>query len=234
MHAADHLAALADHGQLRDGEALQERDRIGDGLLGRDAQERGHVAAARGDELARRGRPRGVVEHAVHEHPVVVEDLREVRPPAVGQDHEQRLLGRHLGGYRQRRVQGHAARGADQDALLARDAARGCERLAVGDAYPAVDHVAVERRRPEVLADALDEIRVHLLARVDRADRVGADDLQAGLALLEIVARARDGAAGADARDEHVELVADLLPDLGARSSRSAPAGSPDCRTGWD
>ena len=185
VHAAEHLAVV-DHRQLRDRVALQQRDRVGDRLLRADAHERGHLARARRHELAGGRRARRVVEHAVDEHPVVVEDLREVGAAAVGEDHEHRLVGRQLLGDAQRGVQRHAARGADQDALEPRDPARRRERLAIGDAEPAVDDVAVERRRPEVLADALDEVGVHRLARVDRADRVGADDLQIGLALLEV------------------------------------------------
>jgi hypothetical protein len=215
VHAAEDLAALADHRELRDGEALKERDRVGHRLLGRDADERRHVAPARRDELAGGGRPHRAVEHAVHEHPVVVEDLREVGPAAVGQDDKHGALGRQLCGDAERGVQREPARGADQDALLARDPARGGECVTIGDAQPSVDDVPVECRRPEILADPLHEIRMHLLARVDRADGIGAHDLQSGLALLQVVARSRDRAARPDSGDQDVELLAELFPDLG-------------------
>src|SRR5256885_932549 len=55
-----------------------------------------------------------------------------------------------------------AARAAGEQARLAREAARGQERVAVGDADPLVDDVAVHRLRPRVLADPLDEVRVEV------------------------------------------------------------------------
>ena len=81
--------------------------------------------------------------------------------------------------------------------------------------------VAVVRRRPEVLADALDEVRPAGAARVHRALGVGADDPDPPpLSLLEVPPGAADRPAGTDAGDE----VGD--PALGrtrspARSSRS-------------
>ena len=164
-------------------------------------------------------------------HPVVVEHLREVRPSAVREDHEHRLVRRQLGGERQRGLHRHAAGAADQDALGARDRARAEERVAVGDLDPAVDDRGVERLGPEVLADALDQVRVDI-ARVDRALGIGADDLDRRVLLLQVAPDARDRAAGADADDEVIEVVADLAPDLGAGRARSASPGSPGSRTG--
>ena len=74
----------------------------------------------------------------------------------------------------------------------------------------------VERLGPEVLADALDEVGLDVVAGVDRADRVGADDLDGRVALLEVAAGAGDRAAGADAGDEVRDAAARLLPQLGA------------------
>ena len=78
----------------------------------------------------------------------------------------------------ERRPDRGAAGAADEQALLAREPARGQERLAVGDRDHTVDDRRVEGLGPEVLADALDQVRV--LARpardVDRALGVGADD----------------------------------------------------------
>mmetsp|Transcript_20317 Transcript_20317/g.46910 ORF Transcript_20317/g.46910 Transcript_20317/m.46910 type:complete len:244 (+) Transcript_20317:910-1641(+) len=50
----------------------------------------------------------------------------------------------------------------------------------------------------------------HLLLRLD------GDCVQAGLLLLDVLRDARDGAAGADARDEHVDLPVGVPPDFGA------------------
>ena len=56
-------------------------------------------------------------------------------------------------------MDGHAARAAGEDALDLGQPARGQERVLVGDRDLAVDDGRVERRGPEVLADALDEVR---------------------------------------------------------------------------
>ena len=55
-----------------------------------------------------------------------------------------------------------------------------------------------------------------LLGGVDGSLRVGADDLDLRVALLQVAARARDRAARADRDHERVDLTARLLPDLRA------------------
>ena len=118
------------------------------------------------------------------------------------------------------RIAAHESRAggaAGEDPLLAREPARGEERVAVGDADPLVDDLQVDRVRPRVLADPLDEVRVKLrvvLRRVDRPLGVDADDLHLGLSLVEPAADAGDRAAGADGDDDRVQLPARLLPDL--------------------
>src|SRR5205823_5603836 len=102
-------------------------------------------------------------------------------------------------------------------ALLAGEAAGHHERVAVGDGQVAVHHRTVEGLRPEVLPHALDQVGVDVVGLgVDRPLRVGADDLDGGVAFLEVAADAGDGAAGADPGDEGVDLAAGLLPDLRA------------------
>jgi hypothetical protein len=100
--------------------------------------------------------------------------------------------------------------------LLAGEAAGHVERVGVGDLDDPVGDVAVVRRGPEVLADALDEVRAAGAAGVDRAGRVGADDLDVGVLLLEVLADAADRATGADAGHEVRDLPVGLLPDLRA------------------
>ena len=56
-----------------------------------------------------------------------------------------------------------------------------------------------------------------VLGGVDRALRVGADDQEVRVLLLQVAARAGDRAARADGDHDRVELAAGLLPDLGAR-----------------
>ncbi len=62
--------------------------------------------------------------------------------------------------------------------------------------------------------DALDEVGMDLLVRVDRALRIGADDLDVRVLLLEVASHPGDRAAGADADDEVRELAVGLAPQL--------------------
>ena len=90
------------------------------------------------------------------------------------------------------------------------------ERLGVADADPVVDELAVEGLGHEVLADALDLPGVGGVAGEDAPLGVGADDLDVGVALLEVAGDAGEGAAGADAGDEGGDAALGLVPDLGA------------------
>jgi hypothetical protein len=58
---------------------------------------------------------------------------------------------------------------------------------------------------------------VDLAAREDRPFRVGADDLDVRVALLQVAAHPGDRAARPHAGDEHVDAAARLLPELGPR-----------------
>ena len=58
--------------------------------------------------------------------------------------------------------------------------------------------------------------RVLLVGGEDGALRIGADDPDLRLALLEVPADAGDRASGADRDDDRVDLAARLLPELGA------------------
>ncbi len=149
------------------------------------------------------------------EHPVVVEDLREVAAPAVGDRRQDRRLRsealRHARASRTPRFRRSRRRGSPP-----RGPAAGCqERVAVGDADVLVHDGRVEALGKGVLADPLDEVRVDRAAGVDRALGVGADDQQVRLALLQIAGDAGDRAARADGDHDRVELAAGLLPDLG-------------------
>src|SRR3546814_8785906 len=95
-----------------------------------------------------------------------------------------------------------AARASDEQPLLAGDAAGHGEADGVADRDDLVDHGGVVGRRPEVLADALDEVWPAGAAGVDGALGVRADGLDRGVALLQVAADAGDRAAGADAAHE--------------------------------
>ena len=117
----------------------------------------------------------------------------------------------------ERRHDRRAARLAGQDALLARDPAGHRERVAVGDAHPAVDRGRVEGAREEVLADALGQVGSGGVARQDGALGVGADDPDGGVLGAQVVDRAADRAARPDAGHEVGHAAVRLAPDLGSR-----------------
>ena len=74
------------------------------------------------------------------------------------------------------------------------------------------------RARPEVLPDALDEVGPAGATGVDRALGIRADNLDGAVGdLFEVLARAGDGATGADAGDEMGDLTVGIGPDLGTR-----------------
>src|SRR5690606_8472982 len=107
----------------------------------------------------------------------------------------------------QRRLDGHAARAANEKAFLASEAARHSERVRVAHGDDLVGHGRVVGAGPEVLADALDEVGAPVATGVHRAGGVRADDVDASTVvggalcrdILEEAARTRDGAAGPDA-----------------------------------
>ena len=233
---ADHRVRVVGghHRQLGDAVLVQQRDRVADRLVGLDDHERRDLAGARLRAQHVADVRLAALEEPVLVHPRVVEDLAQVAAAAVGEHDRDHRLGvvdarRDL----ERRVHGQPARAADQQALGLGQPARREERVLVGDRHVAVDDRRVVGLGPEVLADALDEVRVDLLVGVDRADRVGADDLDRRVLLLQVARRAGDRAARADADDEVGDRAAALAPQLRARSSRSASAGWPGWRTGW-
>src|SRR5262249_46977383 len=87
------------------------------------------------------------------------------------------------------------------------------------DAHPVVHHLAVEGLGHEILADALDLPGVRRAAGEHRPLRVGADDPDVGVLLLEIAGHPGYGAAGANAGHEHGHPAISLLPDLPAGSA---------------
>ena len=221
------------HDQLRHAGLVHQRDRVAHRLVGRDEHEVGQPVAL-GREHVARDRALGAQEAHV-EHPLVVEDLREV------------AAARSRGAARPRPRRGRASRATSSAACTAvppeppmsspsSRVTRRAMRNDVGVAHldDAVDDAAVEGRRPEVLADAFGEIRAAGAAGVHRARRVGADDLHGRVLRLQRAPDTGDRAAGADARDEVRDAAARLLARSRARSSARARAGSPGSSTDRD
>ena len=114
-----------DDGHLRDGVLLQDRDRLGDGLVGVGVHQVGQPAVLAAQHLAdglglvalRLGR------EAVLRQPLVVEDLGQVAAAAVGEEYDDDRVGPALGGELlgelARGERRHAGRAADEHRLLA-------------------------------------------------------------------------------------------------------------------
>ena len=145
------------------------RDRVAHLLLGEHEHEVGKTGTLRGRDVA--GDETLAAQEAHVEHPLVVEDLREVAATGVGQQHHHDRVGAERARDLEGRAHGRAARPADEETLFVRDPARHQERIGVADFHDAVDDAAVEGGRPEVLADPFDEIRPAGATRVHRARR---------------------------------------------------------------
>src|SRR5207237_258943 len=143
----------------------------------------------------------------------------------IGQHHHDQLAGvlRPLADLH-RRVRRRPAANAAQPALLARQLAGHRERVLVGHLHHLVDDADVEHAGDEAGADALNLVpprlqllALHLLRDHRAGHRLDRDRLETGLALLEDLADAGDGAAGADAADQDVRLAVGVAPDLFGR-----------------
>ena len=154
--------------------ALHRVDGRADLLVRPDRDEVRHLVADRAAEAedlldgGRRSRP---LEEAVLDHPVVVVELRQVRAARVREHHQDASVGAETLRDLDPGPRGRARRAADEKPLLAGETTRGEERVAIGDAHPLVDDGRVERVRPALLADALDEIRPLGMLLVGGEDR---------------------------------------------------------------
>ena len=132
-----------------------------------------------------------------------------------------------------------AAGDADVEAFFGEKIAGHEEGFFVFDLDHVVDDGEIVVLRDEVFADAFDlvglghglEFSGLEIVVNDRADWIDGDDLHGGFLFLEVLADAADRAAGADARDDGVD-VGELLEDLGAGRRCNALRGWRDCRTG--
>ena len=125
--------SAAHHGQLADAVLAQDVDRLADGLVRVGVHQRSASRRTSRRSSSPTVSPPADVEEAVVGHPLVAEDLVEVAAAAVGQQHDDDVvLGQLLGGA-QRGDDGHPARAADQQPLLAGQPPGHREGVAVGD-----------------------------------------------------------------------------------------------------
>ena len=91
-----------------------------------------------------------------------------------------------------------------------------------------VVNLGVEYIRNEACADALNLVRAALAGGQDRRGiRLNGNNLDVRVLVLQVLAGAGDGAAGADACNEDINLAIGLLPRSRGRWSRSAQPGLP-------
>src|SRR5262249_31113799 len=140
----------------------------------------------------------------------------EVAATAVRQDHHDHVIRPQplsvLDGSGNRR----SGRAAAEDALFAGKAAGEVERGTVVHANYLVHHIGVPVLREVVGADTFDLVRAWCVMGVDRAGRVGANDFDVGIALLEVARGADDGACRADSGDKGGHFAIGIAPDFGA------------------
>src|SRR5437016_6175799 len=117
-----------------------------------------------------------------------------------------------------RRLKCRTRRDADRHAFEASDEARIGDRVLVRDAHDLVVDRGVEDLWRKTGADALDLVRTGLAAGEHRRGfRLDGHDMHRGLALLQHLADAGDGAAGADAGNEYIDLATGVVPDFLSR-----------------
>ena len=115
------------------------------------------------------------------------------------------------------RPDGRAGGDAHQHTLGMADQLAGGEGVVVRDGDDLVIDLRIQHVGDKARADALDLVAAGVaLAQDGGILRLDGDDLDVRILLFQISARAGDGTAGADARDEDVDLSVGVLPDLGA------------------
>ena len=210
--------------ELADAVLLERRDRLPDPLrsssratrsaaVRRDA---GRAAGPGPDDGARGG------EQAVGAHPLVVVDLGQVAPAAVGQEDDDHGVAPVRSSRRARRTTSRAATIAVPHEPPDRIPSSRVmppghgEGVAVADADPAIDDRRVVGAREEVLADALGQVGPGGVAGQDAALGIGPDHLDRRVACLERAGGAGDRPARPDAGDEMGDPALGLVPQLRA------------------
>src|SRR5262249_3400991 len=151
--------------------------------------------------------------------PGIVVHLAEVIAARIGAQRDHDVFRRKPTGIAQGGGHSGAAGAPQHDAFAAGDGSGDVERLGIADANPVIDELAVERLWHEVLADAFYPPPPGRAAGEDRAFRIGPDDLDVGIAFLQVAGHAGDRAARADAGHEGRDAALGLLPDFRAGSA---------------
>src|SRR5215216_135146 len=124
-------------------------------------------------------------------------------------------------GYTQSGREISAGRSAAEDSLHSSQQPRQIKRFAIGNVDYFVNVLDVNVRRHDLLPDSLDEIRSRFdnlsglfVSLENRAVRIGADDSDRRVLLLQETAGAGDRAAGAEPCHEMSDLPFSLTPQL--------------------
>ena len=226
---------VADDRDLRDAVALHELDglvRPSGGTRSSTSSGSRALRALERQHLLDRRLGRVPLQEPVLEEPVVVVDLREVAAAAVGNQRDDRRVGAEARGHLQHRPDGGAARAADEHALFARQAPGSAERVPVGHRDVLVDQRGIVGFGQKSSPIPSTRYGWTSSGRVDRAFRVGADDEEVGLLLLQVASRAADRPARARRKTTIASSSPPVWSQSSGPSSRSGPRDSPGSSTG--
>src|SRR5260370_14158655 len=146
--------------------------------------------------------------------PGVIETFAQIVSAGVRTEDDDEVISGQAARIAQGCGHGSAAGAADKNSFAPGEGPGRVKRLGVGDPNPIVDQLAVEGLGHKVLADALDFPRLRRAPGQYRAFRIGTNNADIRVTLLEVAGYAGNGAAGADTGHEGGHLAVRLLPDL--------------------
>lgn len=146
----------------------------------------------------------------------VEESGRQVALTGVSDNDDDRLSSElWTGDYLTGSLQGPATGDTRDNALFCGSATGEGDGLITGNQQDLVNDGLVEVIRDKARAPALDLVRgLVTLSNDGGLGGLGTEDLDLGILLLEVLASARDGAAGTDTGDDGVDLALGIVPDL--------------------
>ena len=178
-----------------------------------------------------------VGQQAVRAHPLVVVDLREVAPAAVGQQHDDHRVVPPSVAVRSRTTSRAATIAVPHEPPDRIPSSR-VSRRAIANASRSLTRTqrstAAGSYVPGKKSSPTPSVRYGRAVSPDRTQPSGSAPMTwiAGFCALQVVRRAGDRAAGADARDEMRDPALGLRPTAPGRSSARGPPGSPRSSTG--